>query len=861
MQFFHSFQSEWIKRRRSSAVWLTLFGGLFVPVIMLISRLVRYNATLMGNASDGIWQKIYNDCWQYMAFFLLPMGVTLAASLIAQIEYRNNTWKQVLTTPQTVSTVFWAKYVVVLLMLLQFFVLFNIGIVAVVTVPAMVYPKVPFPQESYPFWLFLKSNAKFFVACLPVLGLQYLLSLHIRNFIIPIVAGFGLTIAALIGVNWKYGYTIPYTYAPIQFLMGDKAAELNIYVWALGYFVVFTTLNYILFLNKQSNFIGRAFRNILPNRIKYGFFSLALLAGLGGIFLIFNRNTSVKAQQTGKDNAEMTQRIKAFEKGVGLVKFNLSDSSGTGIAARMQAYGVKGLSIAVIDNYEVEWAKGYGLADAERKLPVTSETLFIPGSISKALNAIGVMQLYEQGKIDLFKDVNDYLRSWKLPYNDKTEGKKITLAQLLSHSAGLNVHGFGFETYAPGDSLPTVVQILKGEKPAGNEPIRSIEAPGKKHRYSGGGTMVSQLVQMDVTGLDYATDMRQRVLEPLGMNHSFFNQPPPAQLVDRIATGYTMVHEGQPVRGRYPVLPQQAAAGLWTTAPDLANMVVHLQKALRGDAGTILSKTTAEMMLTPYNDESATPGFFIEDHNGYDYFHHAAGNPGFSGKLIGSMNGGKGLVICINSDGDPEFFEEIIKCIGALYGWEGFDKTPAPVLKNTITLDTSTLQRYVGAYRFDDRVAVIERRDNALFYKTMEKTMRMYFTDERSFFNIETPSEKTVGFGVDGRADSLVVVRSPKAKPQVAMRVEPIVLPEAQLQVYTGNYLEESEETATLVVKDGTLWIHSPNAIAPMPARFLTATDFYLEQNGGIFKFTTGANGKVTGVKSNNGVEILRKKS
>jgi lantibiotic transport system permease protein len=256
MTFLNSFLSEWLKRRRSSATWLTLFGGLFVPIIMLISRLIRHNNTILLNASEGVWRTIYNDIWQYMAFFLLPIGITLAASLIAQIEFRNNTWKQTLTTPQSFSTIFWAKYLVVLLMLVQFFILLNIGIVAAVLVPAMVYSDVPFPKETYPFWDFCNGNMKFFVCTLPILALQYLLSLHIKNFIIPIVVGFGLTIAALIGMNWEHGHWIPYTYAPLQF-MGDKVKlQVNLYAWAVGYFIFFTLINYLLFSPISTLFDG-----------------------------------------------------------------------------------------------------------------------------------------------------------------------------------------------------------------------------------------------------------------------------------------------------------------------------------------------------------------------------------------------------------------------------------------------------------------------------------------------------------------------------------------------------------------------------------------------------------------------------
>ncbi len=253
MEFLNSFQSEWLKRRRSAATWLTLFGGLFVPVLILISRLIRKDNTILLSASEGVWRKTYDGCWEAMAHFLLPMGIILAASLIAQIEYKNNTWKQTLTTPQRLSTIFWAKYAVVLLMLLAFFVLFNIGIAAVVLVPAVVYKDVVFPKEAYPLMGFLYGNAKFFVCCLPVFGLQYLLSMHLRNFLVPIIVGFALMIGSLMAISWKYGFVLPYAYAPMQFYKSAQNARFsaNIFGWAIGYFLVFTLLNYLIFTQKN----------------------------------------------------------------------------------------------------------------------------------------------------------------------------------------------------------------------------------------------------------------------------------------------------------------------------------------------------------------------------------------------------------------------------------------------------------------------------------------------------------------------------------------------------------------------------------------------------------------------------------
>lgn len=254
MVIFNSIQSEWIKKRHSSASWLTVVGALFIPALVLIKRLLNPHTLIESNSSATIWKVLYSQCWQYMSVFLLPMGIILTASLIAQIEFRNNAWKQVHTTPQSYTVLFLAKFCIVIIMLVQFFLLFNLGIVMAGIVPALLFADVPFPKQDFPFEAFLIGNSKFFLYSLPILSLQYLLSIHIRNFMVPIGIGFAMMIASLIAVSWKYGYFLPYTYCSKQFLINDNRIdpEVNIYAWAAGYFFLFTILNYILYINRKS---------------------------------------------------------------------------------------------------------------------------------------------------------------------------------------------------------------------------------------------------------------------------------------------------------------------------------------------------------------------------------------------------------------------------------------------------------------------------------------------------------------------------------------------------------------------------------------------------------------------------------
>src|ERR1051326_5634145 len=167
----------------------------------------------------------------------------------------------------------------------------------------------------------------------------------------------------------------------------------------------------------------------------------------------------------------------------------------------MKLYNVPGLSLAVIENYKIVDTKAYGVIAPGSTTPVTARTLFQAGSISKPVAATGALSLVEQGKLSLDENVNDKLKSWKVPDNEFTATQKVTLRRLMSHTAGLTVHGFpGYDVDAP---VPTLVQIFNGEKPANTAPIRVDITPGTKERYSGGGVTIEQQLMIDVTGKQF----------------------------------------------------------------------------------------------------------------------------------------------------------------------------------------------------------------------------------------------------------------------------------------------------------------------------------------------------------------------
>lgn len=249
--FVNSFRSEWLKKKRTAASWLVITGGFFIPAILLAGRLMNQNSLAASLQSPHFWEELHRDCWQFMAIFLLPMGVILAASLITQLEYRNNTWKQLHTSPQSFTIIFISKLMLILVMMIQFFVLFTIGIYLAGILPSLL-SGMALPSEPFPFGKILMSSVNFFVCCLPIIAFQYLLGLQFRNFLVPLGAGIGLLVASLIAVQWKYGYTVPYIYCMLEFFGKEMIPPgINIHYLAWAYFGMFTIISYILYIRKK----------------------------------------------------------------------------------------------------------------------------------------------------------------------------------------------------------------------------------------------------------------------------------------------------------------------------------------------------------------------------------------------------------------------------------------------------------------------------------------------------------------------------------------------------------------------------------------------------------------------------------
>lgn len=360
--------------------------------------------------------------------------------------------------------------------------------------------------------------------------------------------------------------------------------------------------------------------------------------------------TGAGATRKPRAESSVQDRISRIERGLVV---DPAEQGTVGQAAdllgRMAQLRVPGVSVAVCTAQGIEWARGYGVVGAGRSAPVTEETLFQAASISKPVTALGALRLVERGLLDLDGDVNDRLTSWQVPALGVAPRwrPRLTLRQLLSHTAGLTMHGF--PGYRTDERLPSLTEVLNGAPPANTAPIGVDTLPGLHMRYSGGGYCVVQQLMEDVAGAPFADLMRELVLAPAGMARSTYAQPLPQERWSEAASAH--LDDGSAVPGGWHVYPELAPAGLWTTPRDLARFALAVLRALRGGEGALLSAALAREMLTVQGEGPAGLGPMVAGDGDAGSFSHGGSNAGFKCTLRTLRDGRLGYAVMTNGDG------------------------------------------------------------------------------------------------------------------------------------------------------------------------------------------------------------------
>jgi CubicO group peptidase (beta-lactamase class C family) len=424
------------------------------------------------------------------------------------------------------------------------------------------------------------------------------------------------------------------------------------------------------------------------------------------------------------------------------------------LAERMTYYRVPGVAVALIENSQIAWVRHYGVVEAGKKRPVTAQTLFQAGSISKPVAATAALRLVEPGKLELDRDVNEYLKSWKVPANGSWQ-PQVTIRQLVSHTAGLTVHGF--PGYPRSQPLASLLNVLNGRLPANTAPIVVDTVPGTQMRYSGGGYCVLQQLLIDVMGKPFPALMRELVLDPAGMARSSYEQPLPEPRARFAATGHRGT--GDKVEGGNHIYPEMAAAGLWTTPEDLATFVIELQKARQGRPSKLLSEKMAKEMMAPQVEEHIGLGVFLSGKGDNQRFGHGGWDEGFVAEVTAYATKGHGAAVMTNSDaGGSALNPEILSGLAQEYNWPEY----LPAEKTRAMVAVESLDAYAGKYELRPGVALVVERLGSQLQCWVPGQAAVEFEPESKtkFYSKFVNAELTFARSGNGPAESLTFAQN-----------------------------------------------------------------------------------------------------
>jgi CubicO group peptidase (beta-lactamase class C family) len=327
------------------------------------------------------------------------------------------------------------------------------------------------------------------------------------------------------------------------------------------------------------------------------------------------------------------------------------------LAEAMRKLHIPSGDVALIESGRLAWSHVFGTAP--------DNAIYQAASLSKLVTAVAALRLVDRGVLDLDRDVNDYLTGWRVPENDFTRDHPVTLRQLLSMTAGVGVPGY--PGYEPGQKLPTLQQILDGAPPANSPPVRVEAIPGSRYAYSGGGFEIVQALIEATTKVKFQDALQDLLLRPAGMANSYFLQPLPGELVRRAATGHDA--NGNELPGGWRVVPELAAGGLWTSAMDLAHLSLELERAYRGESGALLTRATAQAMMTQQNGGPYGLGAAVAGNGKNRVLMKRGQNIGYQSYMLLFPETGQGIVVLTGSDNGTTLATALIRRAAAAYQW------------------------------------------------------------------------------------------------------------------------------------------------------------------------------------------------
>ncbi len=451
------------------------------------------------------------------------------------------------------------------------------------------------------------------------------------------------------------------------------------------------------------------------------------------------------------NNSLSSDRLKRIEQGLWL---DLSAWSQTGqrrpLTERMAFYTTPGVSVAIINEGVIELASGYGVTEAGQNTPITPDTIFQACSISKHVAMLGALLLVQEGVLDLDEDINHYLLTWKLPPNQGWQ-PRITIRQLLGHTAGLTYNWY--RGFRHGAAIPTLLQVLEGQAPANTPPVRATLLPGSQFRYSGSHYSVLQQLLSDVTKTPFPQLMHELIFAPLGMENSSYEQNYPDRRPETTAVGHYI--GGEPVYGKWRVIPEMAGAGLWTTATDLAQVACEIQRAHLGQPTRALSKAVVDQALQPQVAPFFGLGIQLDGTGDTQRFGHGGDNIGYKCTSTTYLKHGKGAVVLTNADDGSGLINELLHTISQEYAWPNYDTTA----RQPTNAASPMRNDFAGVYevRPNFQLTVQIQADRLWLIAPGQTPFELYPSSATTFFAQALSSEITFEQAEDGAVNGLLI--------------------------------------------------------------------------------------------------------
>lgn len=334
------------------------------------------------------------------------------------------------------------------------------------------------------------------------------------------------------------------------------------------------------------------------------------------------------------------------------------------VAARMRAHRSPALSVAVIHHGKLDWTAAWGNLSTDGS-PTGCDSLFQAGSLAKPLTLLAALRMQEQGRLDLDRPIERYLSSYQLPAGKQSASHPVTLRNLLAHTAGITAGGYA--GYALADPIPSIEQIARGEAPSHSSKIEVLTVPGSTLRYSGGGYSLVQIALQDQLHASFEHIMRQWLIKPLGMREASFSQPLAAANQPRAAQGYRV--DGSAVEGGWHNYPEQAAAGLWATPSDLAQVLIEMHKAYQDKSSAFAKASMQELIADPVDGSSY--GFRRMRVGDQLFITHYGGTAGYNAGMTINLKTGDGAVFLTNSE-NIQLGSEFLSAVARVYHWPIF---------------------------------------------------------------------------------------------------------------------------------------------------------------------------------------------